>query len=232
MKGSFFLSCPPDLGAGLYPFCMSFVGGSRTITANTVVNIVIPTEKTSVHVVDPAGKGIAGVKVQIWHSVGMDICTAAKAKIFSDFPTIANNSFSIAVTDANGFANMTTVKMTAACDANVELTPDGNSRYQSRSVVMTISDNSDSTIVLTIPSPVISLGAVTTAGSGLTAVRTLTVTGENFLGTTGVTWNGLAISVFKVVNNNKLTFVLPADAAGTGSLVVTNGGGSASYTLN
>lgn len=232
MKGSFFLSCPPDLGAGLYPFCMSFVGGSRTITANTVVNIVIPTEKTSVHVVDPAGKGIAGVKVQIWHSVGMGICTAAQARIFSDFPTIANNSFSIAVTDANGFANMTTVKMTAACDANVELTPDDNSRYQSRSVVMTISDNTDNIVVLTIPSPVISLGAVNTVGSSQNAVRTLTVTGENFLGTTGVTWNDVAIKTFKVVSDTKLTLVLPVDAASSGAVVVTNGGGSANYTLN
>lgn len=232
MKGNFWLSCPMDLAAGQYPFCMSFVGGGRTITANTVVNIVIPTEKTLVHVVDPAGKGIAGVKVQVWHSVGMGICTAAKAKIFSDFPTIANNSFSIAVTDANGYANMTTVKMTAACDANVELTPDDNSRYQSRSVVMTISDNTDNTIVLTIPSPAISGGAIATVGSGATAIRTVTATGENFLGTTGVTWNGVAITSFKVVSDSKLTFVVPSDSAGSGTFVITNGGGSASYTIN
>jgi hypothetical protein len=209
---------------------MSFVGGSRTITANTVVDIVIPTEKTSVQVVDPAGNGIAGVEVQIWHSAGLGVCSKATARVFADFPIRAENVFSIAVTDVNGIANMTTLKMDAPCDANVQLTPDRNSRYQSRSVVMTISDNSDSTIVLTIPAPVIS--SATSFISQANGGRFITVLGDNFFGTTSVTWNDVAIGGFRVNNVGQITFGLPSSAAGTGTLVVTNGGGSASFTIN
>jgi protocatechuate 3,4-dioxygenase beta subunit len=229
-KGGFWLTCPDNLASGLYPFCMSFVGGSRTITANTVVDIVIPTEKTSVQVVDPAGKGIAGVEVQIWHSAGLGVCSKATARVFADFPIRAENVFSIAVTDVNGIANMTTLKMDAPCDANVQLTPNQNSRYQSRSVVMTISDNSDSTIVLTIPAPVIS--SATSFISQSNGGRFITVLGDNFFGTTSVTWNDVAIGGFRVNSVGQITFGLPSSAAGTGTLVVTNGGGSASFTIN
>jgi protocatechuate 3,4-dioxygenase beta subunit len=232
MKGSFWLTCPPNLAAGQYPFCMSFNGGSRTISANTVVDIVIPTEKTKVQVVDPSGKGLAGVNVQIWHEVGLGICTAATVRIFADFATRASNAFSIAVTDANGIATLTTVKMAAPCEANAQLTPDANSRYQTRTVGITISDNTDNLIVLTIPEPIITLGVVSVVGSGANAIRTVNLTGENFLGATAITWNGVAVTNFRVINASRINFVLPADAASTGVVVVTNGGGSSSFTLN
>lgn len=228
MKGQFWLTCPQDLAAGLYPFCMSFVGGSRTITANTVVDIVIPTEKTELKIVDPAGKGIAGVNVQVWHSVGTGLCTAATTQIFSDYPTLGSAAFSIGTTDENGLVVLITVKMAAPCEANVQLAPEANSRYQSRSVKLTLGDDADNVFVLSIPSPVISSGTPGTAANGS---RMITVVGENFLGTTGVTWNGEAIANFKVYDNYTIKFLLPTIAAATGEVVVTNGGGSARFSV-
>jgi hypothetical protein len=61
--------------------------------------------------------------------------------------------------------------------------------------------------------------------------RFVTVVGDNFFGTITTAWNG-AVLPFKVYDNNKIMFMLPSAAASTGDVVVTNGGGSASFTIN
>jgi protocatechuate 3,4-dioxygenase beta subunit len=231
MKGSFWLTCPYDYPVDQIPaLCMSFVGGSRTITANTVVDIVIPTEKTPIHIVDPNGKGLANVSVLINHSMGLGACSNSTVKIFSDYATSANTVVSRVTTDANGWAMATTLKMNAPCDAYLLITPDPVSRYQTRSLYLTIGDGASNTIVLTIPSPVIT--GATTGISPANGARMITVTGDNFLGATSITWNGVEMPNFKVDNISQIRFLLPSTAAPTGTIVVTNGGGSASYTIN
>lgn len=231
MKGSFYLTCPSDLPVGTeVPFCMSFVGGSRTINAGSVVDIIIPTEKTAIHVVDPNGNGLANVAITINHSVGMGTCTTAKASIFTDFPTIASSAYSVGTTDELGWAMITTIKLSAACEANVNLTPDSNSRYQSRYLALNISDGATNTFVLTIPSPVISSAVV--GISSANGSRVITVLGDNFLGTNSVTWNGQEISVFKVDSTSQIRIQLPTEALDIGTVIVDNGGGSSSYTIH
>jgi hypothetical protein len=229
IKGAFYLSCPAaEMQIALSPFCMSFYGGSRTITANTVVDITIPTEKTRIHVTDPNGIGLSNVSLLIYHSVGMGTCTQATASIFADYPTVATAARSRVITDADGWAFATTLKLNAECEAWVELTPPATSRYQSRTVKMTVSNNADNLIVLTIPSPSISNGALTSNANG----RVVTLIGDNFLGTTSVTWNGINISSFVVDSANQLRLLLPTLAASTGEAIVSNGGGIASFSLN
>lgn len=224
MRGTFYLTCPHDVPYSKdMTFCMSFTGGSRTIAANTTVDITIPTFKQSIQVVDPNGQGISGVTVRVNHSVGMHGCTAATASIFSDFPTRASNAFSFAITDQFGQAMMTAVKMSATCEASAQIAPDDNSRYQSRSLSLTIDEETDHVVVLKIPAPEILSGSVSTVGS----TRTVTVTGDNFLGATSVSWNGTSIANFKVVNKTTLTFVLASDSLSSGTVIVENGGGSA-----
>ena len=228
MKGSFWLSCPHDVAYGKdMPFCMSFVGGSRTITANTTVNITIPTFKQAVQIVDPNGQAISNVAVRVYHSVGMHGCTAATANIFGDFPTRASHAYSVATTDASGWAMLTALKMAAPCEANAEIVPDDNSRYQSRYLTMTVDEDTDHVVVLKIPAPEILSGSVRAVGT----VRTVTVSGDNFFGTTAVSWNGASVANFRVVNKTTLTFVLATDALGSGTVVVENGGGSASAEI-
>lgn len=223
MRGSFYLSCPHDIPYSKdMPFCMSFVGGSRTVTANTNVDITIPTFKQSVLVVDPNGQALSNVAVRVNHSVGMHGCTAATANIFGDFPTLATSAVSFATTDEFGFAMLPVIKMAAPCEANAEVIPDSQSRYQTRSLLLTIDEDTDHVVVLKIPAPEIVSGSVKTDSS----TRTMTILGDNFFGTLAVTWNGIQVTNFKVVNNTMLTFNLDSDALDYGSVKIEHGGGS------
>ena len=228
MKGSFYLTCPSDVAYGKdMPFCMSFVGGSRTVTASTSVNITIPTFKQAIQIVDPNGQAISNIAVRVYHSVGMHGCTAATANIFGDFPTRASHAYSVATTDASGWAMLTAIKMAAPCEANAEIVPDDNSRYQSRYLTLAIDEDTDHVVVLKIPAPEIVSGSISTVG----ATRTLTVTGDNFLGTTSVSWNGASVSNFRVVNDTTLSFTLASGALSSGTIKVENGGGSATAEI-
>ena len=63
--------------------------------------------------------------------------------------------------------------------------------------------------------------------SGPTAGGTsVTITGTNFTGATGITIGGAAATSVVVVSNTSITAVTPAGAAGTASVVVTTPGGS------
>jgi hypothetical protein len=122
---------------------------------------------------------------------------------------------------------LTAIKMAAPCEANAEIIPDGNSRYQSRYLALTVDEDTDHVVVLKIPAPEIVSGSVSTVG----ATRTLTVTGENFLGTTAVSWNGALVSNFKVVNKTTLSFTLASGVLSSGTISVENGGGSATAEI-
>ena len=223
MRGSFYLTCPHDVPYSQdMSFCMNFMGGSRTVTANTKVDITIPTFKQAVRIVDPNGQALSNVEVMVNHSVGMHGCTAATANIFGDFPTTASDAYSFATTDEFGFAMLTVIKMAAPCEAVAVVIPDSQSRYQSRSLSLTIDEDTDHVVVLKIPSPEIVSGSVKTVGS----TRTMTVLGNNFLGTYAVSWNGIQVTNFTVVNNTTLSFNLDSGALDYGSVNVENGGGS------
>jgi hypothetical protein len=56
----------------------------------------------------------------------------------------------------------------------------------------------------------------------------VTLTGTNFMGTTGVTFDGIPATSVHVVNNNAVTVVTPAHAAGSVDVVITTPDGSAS----
>jgi hypothetical protein len=149
-------------------------------------------------------------------------CTAATANIFGDFPTIASHAYSLATTDEFGFAMLTVLKMAAPCEANADVVPESQSRYQSRSLLMTIDEETDHVVVLKIPAPEIVSGSVKTAGS----TRTMTILGNNFLGTYALSWNGIQVTNFTVVNNTTLSFNLDSEALDYGSVNLENGGGS------
>jgi hypothetical protein len=87
---------------------------------------------------------------------------------------------------------------------------------------LTIDEDTDHVVVLKIPSPEIVSGSVKTVGS----TRTMTVLGNNFLGTYAVSWNGIQVTNFTVVNNTTLSFNLDSGALDYGSVNVENGGGS------
>jgi hypothetical protein len=65
--------------------------------------------------------------------------------------------------------------------------------------------------------------ATTIPAAGGTAVR---ITGNHFLGTTAITFIGTAAPNFIVVSDGTIQVTAPAHAAGSGTLVVTNGAGA------
>jgi hypothetical protein len=89
-------------------------------------------------------------------------------------------------------------------------------------LLLTIDEDTDHVVVLKIPAPEIVSGSVKTDGS----TRTMTILGDNFFGTLAVTWNGIQVTNFKVVNNTMLTFNLASDALDYGSVKIEHGGGS------
>lgn len=58
----------------------------------------------------------------------------------------------------------------------------------------------------------------------------VTITGDDLIGTTGVTFGGVAATSVEVVDDNTLTAVTPAHAAGAVDVVVTDNVGSDTLT--
>jgi hypothetical protein len=226
MKGQFWFNCQPQQG-NLYPdfFCPSFVAGQSTINADTVRNIVIPAQKTPVHVVDPNGKGIPNISI-LFNTGMISPSCQGRVSIFPGEQTMMG-FISRATTDANGWVQVPTIKYDRTCQVYVLLNPDADSRYPTRNLQLTIGDGATNLIVLTIPEPSIASTAVNTYGTGTNTSKVMTLVGDNFLGVFGVTFNGVAITKFSVVDKTHITFTLPSSVT-TGTVTVTNGGGTAS----
>jgi len=229
MKGQFYFGCQPNQGSLVTDFfCPSLYGGSSTITADSVRNIVIPAQKTPFHVVDSNGKGLANISI-LFNTGMISPGCQGRASIFPGEQSMFG-FISRATTDANGWAMVPTIKYDRTCQVYALLNPDNDSRYPTRNLQLTIGDGSTNLIVLTIPAPVIVSSTTSSFGVGTNAYKTVTLFGDNFLGVFGVTLGGQPITKFTVVDKTHLTFNLPAGVA-NGTLVVVNGGGTASYTV-
>ena len=138
----------------------------------------------------------------------------------------------------SGIAQLESLKMAAPQKAYVLVTPDPTSRYQTRDLWITIGENSKNVVVLEIPKPVINGVTV----SVINGIRTATIFGDNFLGTTGVTagtfsFNDFTNKVgakttqgFTVVDKNRITFPVPSGLT-SATVTVTNGGGFATSSI-
>lgn len=231
ITGSWWLGCGRVDISIKQDFCASLIGGpALTINSDTTQDFAIPTYKTQVQVVDPDGKGIPNVKVLI----NSQMVGNGKVTLFAGKPAFEGYFLTTATTDANGLAQLTSLKLDTPQLAYMELTPDQNTRYQARGMKITVGDNSKNVVVLTIPKPVISSISISTVAGVLTA----TITGSNFPGVFSVTAGTLSLNEFTnkvgskttqgftVVDENHITFAVPA-GLGTVSVTVTNGGGSA-----
>ena len=75
-----------------------------------------------------------------------------------------------------------------------------------------------------MPAPTVT--SISPSIGGTVGGATVTLTGTNFTGTTGVTIGGAACTSVSVVNPTTITCVTPAGTRGEASVVVTNGSGS------
>ena len=231
MTGNWWLGCSRVDLSEQSDFCPSLVGGpTTTLNTNIVQDLAIPTYKTPVQIVDPNGKGIPNVKILL----NSQMVANGTVTLFPGQTPLSSYFLSVGTTDSNGMAMLETLKLDAPQKVYMEMTPDPSSRYQSRSMYITVGDNSKNVVVLTIPKPVISSVAVST----INGVLTVTITGDNFPGVFSVTAgtysfnefskkNGIITTQgFTLVDANHITFPVPAGLT-SGTVVVTNGGGSA-----
>jgi len=229
--GNWWLGCGRVDTSLVSDFCPSLVGGPTiTLNTNTVQDLAIPTYKTPVQIVDPNGKGIPNVKILL----NSQMVANGTVTLFPGQSPLSSYFLSVGTTDANGIAMLETLKLDQSQKVYMEMTPDPTSRYQSRSMFITVGDNSKNVVVLTIPKPVISSVTVSTINGVLTA----TITGDNFPGVFSVTAgtysfneftkkNGIITTQgFTVVDQNHIIFPVPAGLT-SAAVVVTNGGGSA-----
>lgn len=211
-------------------FCPSVSGGPIiNLDKDLVQDFVVPVYKTRIQVVDAEGKGISNVKALINTSMKASntlTLLSGKTPFYASF-------ISVGTTDANGFADLTSLKMDNAQKAYLELTPDPNSRYQTTGLTITVGDNSKNVIVMQIPKPEISGIAITTVNG----VKTATITGNNFIGVFSVkvgaysfddftNKNGaLTTQGFKILDKTHISFPVPAGLT-SAAVTITNGGGS------
>ena len=81
-------------------------------------------------------------------------------------------------------------------------------------------------VTITAPPPAPTVSSVSPLTGTTAGGTSITITGTNLTGTTGVTVGGNACASFTVVSATSVTCVTPAGTAGTVSVVVTTGGGS------
>ena len=208
------------------PLCVSiFNNSTMSYTANTTQNIVIPTYKTPIKVVDPSGRPIVGVQInEVVGNTAPGNYPPGQINLIAGQPVFNVNMQSWATTDANGLAQLPTVSFSAPRPAYLMVTPPPNSRYITRNLSITVGDNSQNLVVLTILKPVINTVTTTTVNG----VKTATVIGDNLLGAISVVAGKTTISNFTVVDVNHLTFPVPNGLSVSG-LTITNGGGSTSW---
>ncbi|MDO7853297.1 IPT/TIG domain-containing protein [Hymenobacter convexus] len=82
------------------------------------------------------------------------------------------------------------------------------------------------TVTAAVAVPTITSFTPTSGAAG----ATVTITGTNLTGATGLTLNGVAITGFTVVNATTITFTVPATGATSGTIAVTTPGGTATST--
>lgn len=231
ITGTWTIGCGAIDRARAADFVPCLSGGPSTVArTDWSQDFVVPTSRTPIQVVDANGRGIPNVRMLI------------NSRFYSEttLQLVPNQSaysawyISTATTDANGWASLVNLKLAAPQKVYLEATPDPTSRYQTQSLSITVGDNSKNVVVLQILKPVISSVMV----SVINGVRTATITGENFTGTTGVTAGTFSFNDFTnrtgakttqgftVRNNNQITFPVPAGLT-SATVTVTNGGGSA-----
>jgi hypothetical protein len=96
-------------------------------------------------------------------------------------------------------------------------------------IVVTTTPGNTGSAFFSYPATVTSFNDTTTGVNPASSAGigdSITITGTNFLGATGVTFNGTAAS-FSIVNNTTITTTVPGGAT-TGAVVVTTGAGTSS----
>jgi hypothetical protein len=112
--------------------------------------------------------------------------------------------------------------------ASVEWSPEGGEYTALDSASATLHGQGARTVI-TNPAPSTDLATVASASpsSGPAAGGDLVVlTGTNFIGTTGVTFDGAAAPQVEIVSSTKLSVVTPAGVAGAADVVVTTAAGA------
>jgi hypothetical protein len=225
-RGSWTFDCGVGTAAMLTSaLCVNFrVDGPASVTGDLVTDIVLPTLRSSIKVVDKNGAPIGGVAISYESGYGFSPCYAG-IKLASGAATGFVNPFGRAITDASGVASLPVVQSAVVCDTKLMLDPGPNSRYEDREILVNLNSGDENLIVLSILDPIITTASLITDANGVTKAY---ITGQNLLGIFEVKVGEVLISSFTVTSSRGLWFVVPAGVVAAGAvLTVTQGGGSA-----
>ena len=228
----------PGSGSVGTPVAISGTGLTGTIGVEIGSIVTVPVSVSDTQVVFTIPPGADSGRLRILNpagdvtSAGTFVVTASSPGSIASFDPTSGVAGTSATIDGSGFTGATAVMF-------------GGTAAASFTVV------SDSRITATVPAGahsgsivVVTPGGTITSADAFTAVlpptissldpdhggqrATVTVTGSDFTGVTGVTLAGTACA-FSVVSDTKLTFTVPAGAA-SGHVAITTAGGTTTST--
>ena len=211
------------------PICVDFVAPAiGAVNEDRVTDLVLPTIKSSIKVVDQYGAPIPGVSISYEQGYDYSPCyerlPVTNGALASDV-----RPFAATTTDASGEALLSAVQSSVTCETSVLLDPGTKSRFEAREVLINLNSGEENLIVLSILPPVISTAALITDANGVTRAY---ITGLNLLGVYEVRVGDVLITKFTISSSRGLAFVVPVGVIAQGALLtVTQGGGSATAIL-
>jgi hypothetical protein len=203
-----------------------------TVVNGTTITFTVPTGATSgaIAVTTPGGTATS--------STSFTVSTPTAAPTVTSFsPASANVGATVTITGTNlTGATAVTLNGVAITGYNVVngttitfVVPTGAT---SGAIAVTTpggTATSGTSFTVTTPTAAPTITAIAPATGAVGA--TVTVTGTNLTGATGLTLNGVAVSGYTVVNGTTITFVVPAGAT-TGAIAVTTPGGTATSSTS
>ncbi|MBE2285889.1 MAG: IPT/TIG domain-containing protein [Prosthecobacter sp.] len=146
-------------------------------------------------------------------------------------PTAGGTSVTITGTDFTWVLGVTiggvaAMNITEVNPTTITATTPAGTAGTASVVVNTAFGSSSANSLFTYVAPAPTVTAISPASGPTSGGTSVTITGTNFTGATGVTIGGTTATSVSVVNDTKITAITPAGTAGTASVVVTTPSGS------
>ncbi|MGE3724669.1 MAG: IPT/TIG domain-containing protein [Candidatus Sericytochromatia bacterium] len=204
---------------------------SYTVDSDTQITAVVPANQ-------PAATGPVSVVTAGGTATSAGNFSLTTPVVGGFVPTTAAAGTAVTITGTN-FTGATAVQFNGIAalnytvNSNTQITATvPNNAGASGSITVTTPGGSNALAGFTwnapvTANPIISSSNFTTGGVG----QWITLTGLNFTGTTGATFNGTAVASFTVVNDTTLRLRVPIGAT-TGQIAVTNASGTGTSAFN
>lgn len=224
--GEYTVTCRAQQGLVIPDALCPRLWGGPTVSADVarVQDFRLPMDYQSFRVVDSSGDPIRNARLSLVVEDGSrdPAFGPGTVGLIDGAPNFNVTWRGLGTTGEDGWAVVPGIAIDKPVAARLSITTDPESRHLGRIVSVTAGSDADLVVVLSIRPPEVSSVAPLSAAPG----ATITLTGSNFVGATGVTIGGEA-APYTVASDTEIRVRLPSSAR-SGPLTVTNGGGEAS----